>query len=228
MNIVRRKIEETIGFLFYIMSLLLVSTTSWAAYANVMKSGWGQDAAAWMQAAGSIAAITGAAWLSQSEVRQARRTRREQNEETAWFVRFAIRQAQQESHIIAAELVNRKTPVEMADIRDWRQRANTATISLNSLADRTDYIHPAVAHVISNCKVLMDELINDLNELAKIVKNKDEPDKSLIGHIVTPHRAILELIDLYDSTMRGIRIAMDEGGDALPIKNWETWDPDKI
>lgn len=166
----RRVGDRLVGLAFYVLALAPVAVTGWAAYANVAKSGWGSDAAAWAQASGSIAAIIGAAWLAQSESRNARRLHRERNEEAAWYVWFAIRQAQVGAHIVAHELVNRTAPVEKSDVREWRQRATTSAIGLSALVGRTDYIHPAVTQVTSNAKVLMDDLVTDLASLSTAVE----------------------------------------------------------
>ena len=218
-----RNIGDGIGLAFYVLAVVLLAITSWAAIANVIDSGWSSDAAAWVQAAGSIAAIGGAAWLTRSEARRARKVRRAQSEEATWYVRFAIQNAQFESQIIAAELVNRTTPVDKSDVREWRQRAVTCATGLNALASRTDHIHPAVTHVTSNAKVLMDDLIIDIEMPRVLIEEENEPDEDIINRIVSPHRALLELLDLYDARMRGIRQALDKGGDTLPINDWETW-----
>lgn len=82
---------------------------------------------------------------------------------------------------------------------------------------------PAVTQVTSNAKVLMDDLVADLAALSKIVEEGGKLEDDLIGQIISPHRALLDLLDLYDARMRGIRVALDEGGDALPIKKWAGW-----
>jgi len=188
--------------------------------------GWGADAAAWIQAAGSIAAIAGAAWLAQSETRRARASRREQNEEAAWHVRFMIVQAQFESHIIAAELVNRTEPITKFDAREWRQRAATCRTGLNALMGRTDHVHPSVTHVTANAKILIDDLMDDLTSLEALIASENQPDQYLIDRIVSPHIALIEVIEQYDGRMRGVRLALDEGGDMLPIRSWAAWDAD--
>jgi hypothetical protein len=228
LKILRRLWREAIdwlGLTFYVLAFVLVALSGWAAYANWAKSGWGSDAAAWIQAAGAIAAIAGASWLAQGEARRARRLRRKQNEEAAWYVRFAITQAQLESHIIASDLVNRTEPVGDDDVREWRQRATTAVLSLSALAERTDHVHPAVIHVTSNAKVLMDDLVEDLALLREAIHAGKAPDQRLIGRIIQPHTALLELIDVYDTRMQGVKVALDEGGDALPIEEWTTRKP---
>ncbi|TGU89257.1 hypothetical protein EN794_046040 [Mesorhizobium sp. M00.F.Ca.ET.151.01.1.1] len=219
-----QKSQDRLGSIFYALVSILIALAGWAAYANAVKSGWGSDAAAWVQVAGSIAAIAGAAWLAQGESRRARRLRREQNEEAAWYVRFSIVQAQFESQIIAAALVSRTSAVERRDVREWRQRATVCAVGLNALADKTDHIHPAVTHVISNAKVLMDDMVSDLVRLGRLVEDGQKPDAELVGHIVEPHRALSELVNQYDARMRGVRLALDEGGNALPIQTWSAWD----
>jgi hypothetical protein len=171
-----------LGLAFFILALAIVVMAGWAAYVNVGKFGWGSDAAAaWVQAAGSIAAIVGAAWLARNDARRARRLRRQRNEEAAWYVRFAINQAQFESHIIAAELVHRTTPMDKSNVREWLQRAKTSTAALNAFVERTDHIHPAVTQVTSNAKVLMDDLVADLVKLDGFVQGGKNIDDELIG-----------------------------------------------
>lgn len=172
------------GPAFYLGALGLVGLTGWAAYANWMNSGWGPDAAAWVQASGSIAAIAGAAWLAQSEERRSRKTRRLQNEEAAWFIRFALVQAQLEASIIAHELINRVGPVSLADARAWRQRALTGVIGLDTFISRPDHIHPSVVHVLANAKVLMDDMLEDLQLFSASIEAGQSPKKETIARLV--------------------------------------------
>jgi hypothetical protein len=218
----KRGLLIALGPAFYLGALVLVAFTSWAAYGNWAESGWGPDAAAWVQAAGSIAAIAGAAWLAQSEGRRARRTRRLQNEEAAWFVRFALVQAQLEAHIIANELINRVGPIGLTDVRSWRQRVATCCIGLDTFISRTDQIHPAVVHVLSNAKVLMDDMLEDIRSFSTRIEAGQAPDKETIGRLVEPHHSLQQLIELFDSRMAGVRLALDEGGDILPVRRWQS------
>lgn len=220
MKSLKRRAVDAFGMALYGLALGLILLTGWAAYENVVKAGWGADAAAWVQAAGSIAAIAGAAWLAQTDARRSRRERRRQNEEAAWYVRFAIAQAQFESHVIAAELVNRTTPIEKDDVRRWRSQAMTAATGLNALVGKTDHIHPIVTQVTANAKILMDELLVDLGDIARAVDAGTQPDQILIGRIVSPHHALSELLATYDERMDGVGMALDEGGDALPLRRW--------
>lgn len=212
-----------LGMLFYAISAALVALAAWAAWMNVSKSGWTGDAAGWVQAAGSIAAIAGAAWLSQGEARRARRVRREQGEELAWYVRFSIKQAQYETQIIAHELVHGETPISRGDVRDWLQRAATCAMNLGFLAGRTDFIHPAISHTIANAKVLVDYVIEDLRELQKSVELDQPIDNRLKNRIVGPHLSLAELVQVFDNRMAGVLEALDRGGDALPQDGWAIW-----
>jgi hypothetical protein len=205
-----RAARERLGLALYLLALALVVVTGSAAYTNVIKAGWGSDAAAWVQAPGTISAIVGAAWLARSEERRARRLRRERNEEAAWCVWF----------------VNRSTPIEKSDVRGWRQRAVTSAAALTALVNRTDHIHPAVTLMTSNAKVLVDYLVTDLENLGKSLESGGKPDDDLIKQIVTPHHSLLELIEQYDARMKGVRLALDKGRDTLPIKDWAAWDAD--
>ncbi len=193
---------------------------TWATYDHVVTTGWTSEAAAWAQAAGSIAAIVGAAWIAQGEARRARRARRTLGEEAAWFARYAIVQAQFECQIIAAELVNSKSNLEKSNFRNWRQRGRTVAISLNTLVDKADYVHPSVVHVLANAKVLVDDLVDDLTLLDTALVDGEVKDSALVERLVAPHLALRELIELYDSRMRGVKLALDEGDDALPHGEW--------
>lgn len=89
-----RRFQYRLGEMVFLIAIAsLVGVTGFGAYANFRQDGWSSDAAAWAQAAGSIIAIAGAAWLARGEVRQVRRWRREQGEEAAWSVRFVIQQS---------------------------------------------------------------------------------------------------------------------------------------
>lgn len=221
-----RRFQDALGFAFYAFAMVLVVVSGGAAYSSVVASGWSADAAAWVQAAGAIAAIAGATWVAQTEVRRLRRARRELNEEAAWHVRFALVQAQVESQIVAAELLNRDKPITNSNLREWKQRATVSAVALTAFLTRTDPIHPAVTHVLSNAKVLIDGLVDDIEILERNVRAGTEPDAGLVEDIVSPHWSLLELVKLFDARMRGVRIALDEGADGLPMRNWPEWSED--
>lgn len=72
----------------------------------------------------------------------------------------------------------------------------------------------------------MDDLVTDLAEAGAAVRDGGQPSDELKGRIVGPHRALLELLDLYDARMRGVRAVLDEEDDALPIRSWAKWELD--
>lgn len=213
--------ETASELVFMAVIVALIVLTAWAAASNIQRKGWTSDAAAWAQAAGSIIAIAGAAWLARGEARQARRWRREQGEEGAWSARFILAQAQFDSQIIAAELLSRDGSFNL--IRSWKQRAENAVLALQTLINRTDYVHPVVPMSAANAKVLMDYLALDLAELEANVIAGTPPSLELVGEIADVHRALQELLDHFDARMRGVRVALDEGRDMLPVRTFRGW-----
>ena len=213
-----RRTVDLLASSLFILAAVLIAAAVWAAAVNVVTRGWSSDAAAWVQAAGSIAAIVGAAWMSRSELRRSRRWRREQNEEAAWHVRFAVRQAQLESQIVAYELVSAESPIGAGQVRDWRLRTRTAAVSLAAFLTRIDHVHPSVVQVLSNAKMLMDELLADLDDLGDKVRQESVLPDDLKDRIVGTHQALTELLDLYDTRMHDVRLTLDDAGDAFPIR----------
>jgi hypothetical protein len=212
------------GLAFVAMICGLVGVTGFAAYINVSQKGWNADAAAWAQAAGSIMAIVGAAWLARSETRQARRWKREQGEEAAWGVRFVLSQAQFDAQIVAAELTKPGKPLDAFGIRPWRQRAANASLALQTLLTRTDHIHAAVILTTCNAKILVDQLSSDLERLEQLVMRGQRVDDQLVTDIIYAHLNLKTLIEQYDARVRGIRQALDRGSDMLPVAEWGEWD----
>ena len=196
----------------------LIAVTGFGAVQNVLQKGWNGDAAAWAQAAGSIVAIVSAAWIARGEARHARRWRRQQGEEAAWGVRFVLKQAQFDAQIVAAELTNGKD-ITSLDVLSWQQRCLNVSLALQTILTRTDHIHPAVILTATNAKVLVDQLTKDVLKFKKITKRREKAGDELVGDIVYAHINLNTLIDEYDARVRGIRLALDEGQDMLPI-NW--------
>lgn len=212
----RRAIGTRISELaFAFVVLVLVTITSFAAYSNVLRSGWGSDAAAWAQAAGSIIAIAGAAWVSRSETRRTRRWKREQGEEAAWGVRFVIAQAQFDAQIIAAELTNH--PFGNLEVRAWRQRSANASLALQTMLTRTDHIHAAVVLTACNAKILVDQLSLDLETLENSVVHDELASDQLVNSVLSAHLNLTTLINQFDTRIRGVREALDRGQDMLPL-----------
>ncbi|SFV31799.1 hypothetical protein SAMN05216456_1462 [Devosia crocina] len=126
-------------------------------------------------------------------------------------------QAQREAHIVAAEWVN-GTELEMTDVRNWRQRMATVAISLDALLSRSDFVHPASIHALANAKVIVDGLVADLAAFDGPFENGRIGDLPVTGSIVEPHIVLERLMEMYDSSMRGVVLALDDGDDALPIQ----------
>lgn len=215
----RRAGEVVLGGLL----LALIGVTTSAAVVSVVRHGWAADAAAWAQAAGAIVAIVGAAWLARGEARQARRWRREQGEEAAWGVRYALIQAQFDSQIIAAELTGDKKAPDATDVLSWQQRSANASLILQTMLTRVDHIHPLVVATMCNAKILIDQLSIDLLVVEKAIKKNRRLDERIVSGIVYAHINLAKLIEEYDVRMRGVVLALDEGDDMLPIDNWEPW-----
>jgi hypothetical protein len=212
--------RSLVELLFACVILVLIIIAGTAAYRNVAQHGWNADAAAWAQAAGSIIAIAGAAWLARSEARQARRWRREQGEEAAWGVRFILSQAQHDAQIIAAEITDENTLINDSKILSWRQRSANASLIIGTMLTRLDHIHPAVTVTMCNAKILVDQLSMDLSRMQEVVTSNKKIDEQLISDIVWVHINLNTLIEQYDSRFRSVRKALDLGGDMLPVKDW--------
>jgi hypothetical protein len=206
---IRSEIGDYFGVAFYLVASALVATSIWGACYSIAKSGWDAHAAAWIQAAGSIAAIIGAAWLAQAEVRRAKGARLRHFDDTARYVKFVIVQAQFESHGIAHEFVA-TTFLTPNDVAGWRQRAATAAIGLETLVNRSDYGHASIAHMIANAKVLTDGLVVSLTDLADVVAESAQPSDALRERVISPHRALLELLQLFDTRLGLIRETLYE------------------
>lgn len=200
---------------FALVVLVLASVSGFAAYSNILRAGWGSDAAAWAQAGGSIIAVAGAAWISRNETRRARRWRREQGEEAAWGVRFVIAQAQFDAQIVAAELTNH--PFGTSEVLSWRQRSANASLALQTMLTRADHIHPAVVLSACNAKILVDQLSRDLEALEACAEHDKTASDDLISSVVSAHRNLISLIDQFDARISVIRDALDRGYDMLPL-----------
>jgi hypothetical protein len=214
----RRTASSLAELTFVGVILALVAVTAHAAVLIIVSKGWNADAAAWVQAAGSILAIGGAVWLSRDEARRARSERRQKSEEEAWGVRFVIAQAQFDAQIIAAALTKSTQPFGRTDIESWQQRAENSAIALQTMLTRSDYVHPFVVLNACNAKVLIGTLSANLQELEeRRVRRAAAPDR-LIQSMVYAHINLRELLDLHDARMRRVVQALDRGGDMLPMR----------
>lgn len=96
-------------------------------------------------------------------------------------------------------------------------------IGLQTMLARPDHVHPAVALMAGNGKVLVDHLILDLGQLEEVVRRSELPDLKLISDIIGAHTGCQELLELFDDRMRGISLALDRGGDMLPLNELSPW-----
>ncbi|MBV9974329.1 MAG: hypothetical protein JO105_02925 [Hyphomicrobiales bacterium] len=133
---------------------------------SLFQKGFGSDAAAWTQAAGSIAAILGAVWILGAQERHQRRQKRLEREEAAWSVRFSIALARDEAYTVVHELFNPNLTVGSEKGRHWKTRCRNARLLLQSYANRSDHIHPAVVQEANNAILLIEELEADLQQAA--------------------------------------------------------------
>lgn len=205
---------------FTLAMLALVGGTAWAAWANFTQAGWDANSAAWVQACGSILAILGAAWLARGERRQTRRWRREQGEEAAWAGRFVIAQAQYDAHITAFEMTQSTEHLDKTKLRGWRQRSANSALILQSMLAKVDHIHPSVVVMLCNAKVLVDDMDASLKRLAESGTDKIVTGDKVASYIIGAHLDLKDLLDQYDERLRGVRQALDEGDDMLPLKRW--------
>lgn len=211
--------ERLAGGLVALLVLFCVGATTVSIYYR----GLGSDAAAWVQAGGSIAAIAGAAWLAGADARRQRRSRRQEREEVAWGVRFALVQAKTECHGIAWEFVGPEAKPAPTDLRHWRLRTEVSKNLLRSYAARTDHIHPSMVHVANNGLILLDQLDDDLDKACSYMSASTAVPEQLVNDITWYVAHFEQLILTLDERMRGIILALDEGNDMLPVQNYEEW-----
>ncbi|WP_297510993.1 hypothetical protein [uncultured Caulobacter sp.] len=113
--------------------------------------------------------------------------------------------------------------ISFDSIKYWKQRAENVSLGLHTMLARTDYVHPAVALMAGNGKVLVDHLISDLTQLEGLVNRDELPDLKLISDIIGAHTGCQELLELFDDRMRSISLALDRGGDMLPLQELTPW-----
>lgn len=216
----RRTLRDRILSVVFTTAIVAMIVATGVGVIVNLNRGNGGEAAAWAQACGSIVAIAGAAWLARSGERQAKRARRTRAEETAWYVRFSVVQAQFESQVIAHELVHGAEAIDVDRSRAWRQRMVTAASALRTLMSRTDYVHPAIVHVAANAVVLADEMIFDLGRLEESVSTNRDITEAQVRGIVAYHLSLADLVREYDARLRGISKVLDRGEDELPVREW--------
>lgn len=151
------------------MALAVIAMTGFFAAGvaiSLASGGFSSEAAAWAQAAGSIAAIAGAVWISRMESGRDRRQRRRDREEAAWAVRFAIVAARNEAYTVAQELVDPPKVLASEGGRHWRTRCRNVRLLLQSYSGRSDHIHPAIVQDANNAVLLAEEMEADVERAA--------------------------------------------------------------
>lgn len=197
-----------------LLSLIIFCATGLAL--SLLSSGLGADAASWAQAAGSIAAIAGAVWISRLEAGHERVLRRREREEVAWAVRFAIVAARNEAYTVAHELVDPTKSTASDNGRHWRTRCRNMRLLLQAYANRTDHIHPAIVQDANNAVLLAEELEADVQRASTYMAQGRLPPLKIAEDIAWYEVQFGVLIQRIDDRMAGVREALDRGDDMLP------------
>jgi hypothetical protein len=211
------------ALIFVAVSASLVAFSAYAAATIIIRDGLGTNGAAWIQAAGSIAAIAGAVWLFRSETIRRRRERRAAGEQIAWAVRFVLGNAELEARAIAAELIDRDVLRRQNPGRHWLLQSENCQNVLKVFAERTDHIHPVLNQVASNALLLLRQLDEDIRKASDFIDRGERPSMELTSDINRYEGHFERLRQMLDERMRGILFALDRGGDALPKTHLKIW-----
>ena len=193
---------------------------------SVATKGFGADAAARAQAAGTVAAISGAVWISGAEGRRERRRKRLEREETAWAVRYAMRGARNEASTVVHELFDPLTAKAEND-RHWRTRCRNSRLLLQSYAGRTDHVHPGIIQDANNTILLIEELEADLEKALPYLASETPLPMKLAESLAWYEVQIGGLIERFDGRMVDIIGELDRGGDMLPIREYQARQEDR-
>jgi hypothetical protein len=189
---------------------------------SLARHGFGTEAAAWAQGAGTVAAILSAAWLADAESRRQRRQRRREREESAWSVQFAIRAARNEAATISEEMFNPARTASADDGRHWKTRCRNARLLLASYAGRSDHIHPAIVQDANNAVLLIEQLEVDLEAALADLARGGLVSIPVAENLAWYEIQLNELVQRIDDRMAGVREALDRGGDMLPIHEFSS------
>jgi hypothetical protein len=208
---------------FWPLAAVLVLLCAAATAASIARAGLGAEAAAWVQASGSIAAIIGATWLAGAEARRSRRSRRQEREEVAWGVRFALQQAKTECNLIAWDIVGTDASPKATDLDGWLLQTGISKTILRTYAARTDHAHPSIAHIASNGELLLGQLESELEQVCSRLSSGGELPEQLTNRITWYVGHFEQLLRMLDERMRGVRLAWKQGGDVLPLHDYDEW-----
>lgn len=209
------------SWIFAVASTALVLFCFIAAGMSIRDDGLGSDAAAWVQAAGAIAAITGAVWLSRIENVWQRRQRRREREEAAWGVRFALVHARNEAYTIAHELADDAKALGSEGGRHWRTRCRNVQYLLRHYASRSDPLHPAVVQIANNALLLAEEMEADVAKAGAFLSREERPPLKIAEAISWYEIQFQTLLKELDNRARSISLALDLAEDMLPLR--DTW-----
>ena len=215
------KIDGATSVIVSGLGLTLLSAL--AGVISFVQHGLSSDVASWVQATGSIAAISGAVWLFKSEVTLRRKERRTTGLEAAWAVRFALVNAQYEARTITAELLDERLLEEERPERHWFLRTENCRNVLKIFSERTDHIHPAANQIASNGVLLLRQLDQELEAASKFTDKRERPSIEVVSEIARYENYFFRLIDELDARMRGVLIALDKGNDSLPFREFDLW-----
>ncbi len=208
--------SSSLWVLFIIISLLVLA--GFVAALGIWRGGTSSDGAAWLQAAGTLVAISVAVWVTKIDTRQTKRWRRIQGEEAAWSARFMIVQAQLDAHIVAYEITKDASSRIRQDVALWIQRMQASALALEAIGSRADHVHPGVIFMACNARVLVNDLINELRAVGEEVAKHGKAADEQIRRIVVVHISLQELIEQFDARMIGVVNALNRGGDMLPVQ----------
>lgn len=209
--------------IFVAASSALAAFASIVAAVTIAREGLGANAAAWVQAAGAIAAITGAVWLFQADTRLRRRERRKEREVVAWGVQFAIQQAQFEIWEICDRIPSDTIPTDIDRPREWRIQTTCAKSILQHYVSRADHIHPDLIRMAMNGFMLLEEFELQLARVEASWTAGELPEPEVLDRITSFKVFFHELLVLFHERMRGVLLALDAGGDELPVTDLTQW-----
>lgn len=199
---------------------LVLSFCIYGLLLSLRAKGFGADAAAWVQAGGSIAAIAGAAWVAAAEGRRQRRQRRLEREEVAWGVRFALKLAVIEASTIAHELIDPALREASKEGRHWQTRCRNAKFLLQSYANRPDHIHPAIAQEAYNGVLIAEDMESAVLAASESLSAGALPSLSVAEDIRYYEVSFARLLDRVDTWLRDIARELDSSSDILPVRRW--------
>jgi hypothetical protein len=206
-----------------VISVVLAGLSALAAIVSVLREGLGANAAAWIQAGGSIAAIAGAVWLSRSETMRRRHEIRIAGEQVAWGVRYAIRQAQVEAGIIASEFLTEDFQKDASRIRDWLLRTTNCQGVLRIYAERLDHLHPALNFLANNAILLLRQLEEDIRSASGPEYKGKRPSVEVSKKIANYQGFFGQLLEELDARMRGVLKELEESPNLSPASRIELW-----